>query len=103
MTRAEAVSLLPHKCSGSSVKLDRINKLAKFGGIVLKRRACLLLLTAIQKAAQNADCPVYDVLKEAAQRVDRPAARTRVPVLFDDGEAAPLSRGARNRERLVRD
>jgi hypothetical protein len=48
------------------MKLYRINKLSKLGGIVLKKKDVLAVSDkeAIQKAAESPDCPVCDVLKD---------------------------------------
>lgn len=51
------------------MKLYRINKLTKLGGIVLKKRHVLAPSDkdAIQEAADSPDCPVCDVLKDGQQ------------------------------------
>jgi hypothetical protein len=48
------------------MKLYRINKLSKLGGIVLKKKDVLAASDkeAVQKAADSPDCPVCDVLKD---------------------------------------
>jgi hypothetical protein len=48
------------------VKLYRINKLSKPGGIVLKKKDVFAISDkdAVQKAADSDDCPVCDVLKD---------------------------------------
>ena len=49
-----------------TMKLYRINKLTKLGGIVLKKKNVLAISDkeALQKAAESPDCPVCDVLKD---------------------------------------
>lgn len=51
------------------MKLYRINKVAKLGGIVLKKKDVLAASDkdAVQKAADSPDCPVCEVLKDGAQ------------------------------------
>ena len=53
-----------------TMKLYRINKLTKPGGIVIKKKDVLAASDreAVQKAADSPDCPVCDVLKDG-QRV----------------------------------
>ena len=48
------------------MKLYRINKLSKLGGIVLKKKDVLAMSDreAVQKAAESPDCPICDVLKD---------------------------------------
>lgn len=48
------------------MKLYRINKLTKLGGIVLKKKHVLAGSDreAVQKAADSTDCPVCEVLKD---------------------------------------
>lgn len=48
------------------MKLYRINKLTKLGGIVLKKKDVLATSDkdAVQIAADSPDCPVCDVLKD---------------------------------------
>ena len=48
------------------MKLYRINKLAKPGGVVLKKKDVLAKSDkeAVQKAAESQDCPVCEVLKD---------------------------------------
>jgi hypothetical protein len=48
------------------MKLYRINKLSKRGGIVQKKKDVLAVSDkdALQKAADSPDCPVCDVLKD---------------------------------------
>jgi hypothetical protein len=48
------------------MKLYRINKVSKPGGIVLKKKDVLAIndTDAMQKAAESPDCPVCDVLKD---------------------------------------
>ena len=52
------------------MKLYRINKLSKLGGIILKKKHVLAASDsdAVQIAADSPDCPVCDVLKDG-QRV----------------------------------
>ena len=51
------------------MKLYRINKLSKLGGIVLKKKDVLAASDkdAVQKAADSPDCPVCDVLRDGQQ------------------------------------
>lgn len=51
------------------MKLYRINKLTKPGGIVLKKRDVLAASDgeAVQRAADSQDCPVCEVLKDGYQ------------------------------------
>ena len=51
------------------MKLYRINKLARPGGIVIKQKHVLASSDkdAMQTAADSADCPVCDVLKDGRQ------------------------------------
>jgi hypothetical protein len=48
------------------MKLYRINKVAKPGGVVLKKKDVLAKSDkeAVQKAAESQDCPVCEVLKD---------------------------------------
>jgi len=48
------------------MKLYRINKLTKLGGLVLKKKHVLAGSDreAVQKAANSPDCPVCEVLKD---------------------------------------
>ena len=48
------------------VKLYRINKLTRPGGAVVKKKDVLAASDrdAVQRAADSADCPVCDVLKD---------------------------------------
>ena len=48
------------------MKLYRINKLTKLGGLVLKRKHVLASSDkqAVQEAADSADCPICEVLKD---------------------------------------
>ena len=50
----------------ASVKLYRINKLAKAGGVIVKKRDVLASSDreAVQRAAESADCPVCEVLHD---------------------------------------
>lgn len=52
--------------AGGIMKLYRIDKLSKLGGIILKKKHVLAASDkdAVQIAAQSADCPVCDVLKD---------------------------------------
>lgn len=56
----------PRRCRAENMKLYRINKLNKLGGIVLKKKDVLAVSDrdAVQKAADSEDCPVCDVLKD---------------------------------------
>ena len=51
------------------MKLYRINKVTKPGGIVLKKTDVLAASDkdAVQKAADSLDCPVCDILKDGQQ------------------------------------
>lgn len=53
------------------MKLYRIDKLAKAGGAVIKRKHILAPTDrqAVQEAQESADCPVCDVLRDDGQRV----------------------------------
>jgi hypothetical protein len=48
------------------MKLYRINKLTKLGGLVLKKKHVLAGSDseAVQRAADSPDCPVCEVLKD---------------------------------------
>ena len=48
------------------MQLYRINKLAKAGGAVIKRKDVLAAndREALERAAASADCPVCDVLRD---------------------------------------
>lgn len=52
--------------SAGTMKLYRINKVAKPGGLVVKTKDVLAQSDreAVQKAADSADCPVCEVLKD---------------------------------------
>jgi hypothetical protein len=51
---------------GATVKLYRINKLTKLGGIVLKKKDVLAASDkeAVKQAAESPDCPICDVLRD---------------------------------------
>lgn len=51
---------------GDPVKLYRINKLAKRGGMIVKKKDVLAASDgeAVSKAADSPDCPVCDVLRD---------------------------------------
>jgi hypothetical protein len=51
------------------MKLYRINKVSKPGGVVLKRKDVLAVSDrdAVQKAADSDDCPICEVLKDGQQ------------------------------------
>jgi hypothetical protein len=51
------------------MKLYRINKVNKPGGVVLKKKDVLAASdeAAIQRAADSDDCPVCEVLKDGQQ------------------------------------
>lgn len=55
---------------GAAMKHYRINKLAKPGGMVVKKKDVLAAsdAQAVQMAADSSDCPVCDVLRDG-QRV----------------------------------
>ncbi|MGZ2411276.1 putative NAD-dependent epimerase/dehydratase family protein [Sphingomonas sp. F9_3S_D5_B_2] len=48
------------------MKLYRVNKLAKVGGIVIKRKHILADSDrqAVAQAEESADCPICDVLRD---------------------------------------
>jgi hypothetical protein len=48
------------------MKLYRINKVSKAGGVVLKKKDVLAASdqAAIQRAAESEDCPICEVLKD---------------------------------------
>ncbi len=48
------------------MKLYRVNKLTKQGGIVVKKKDILATSDkqAVQHAAESSDCPVCDVLRD---------------------------------------
>lgn len=50
------------------MKLYRINKVTKPGGLILKKKHVLAASDhdAVQQAAASADCPVCDVLRDGA-------------------------------------
>jgi hypothetical protein len=54
---------------GVSVKLYRINKLAKRDGAVIKHKDVLASSDreAVQRAEDSPDCPVCDVLRDGAK------------------------------------
>lgn len=51
------------------MKLYRINKVTKPGGVVLKKKDVLAVSDrdAVRKAADSEDCPVCEVLKDGQQ------------------------------------
>ena len=51
------------------MKLYRINKMTKPGGVVLKKKDVLAESDkeAVQKAAASPDCPVCEILKDGQQ------------------------------------
>jgi hypothetical protein len=51
---------------GLNVKLYRINKLAKHGGVVIKKKHVLAASDkeAVKRAADSPDCPICDVLRD---------------------------------------
>jgi hypothetical protein len=51
------------------MKLYRINKVSKAGGVVLKKKDVLAASdqAAIQRAAESEDCPICEVLKDGQQ------------------------------------
>jgi hypothetical protein len=51
------------------MKLYRINKMTKPGGVVLKKKDVLAASDkeAVQKAADSHDCPVCEILKDGQQ------------------------------------
>jgi hypothetical protein len=55
--------------SGGIMKLYRIDKVSKPGGIVLKKKHVLAVSDkdAVQQAADSDDCPVCEVLKDGKQ------------------------------------
>lgn len=54
------------------MKLYRINKLAKPGGVIVKKKDVLASndREAVRDAAESADCPVCDVLRDG-ERIGR--------------------------------
>ena len=48
------------------MKLYRVNKLAKLGGMIIKKKHILANSDsqAVQQAAESDDCPICDVLKD---------------------------------------
>lgn len=57
---------LPTVEIGGIMKLYRINKVAKPGGVVLKKQDVLAASDgeAVQRASESDDCPVCEVLKD---------------------------------------
>jgi len=51
------------------MKLYRINKVTKPGGVIVKKKDVLATSDkeAVQKAADSADCPVCEILKDGQQ------------------------------------
>ena len=51
------------------MKLYRINKLTKPGGVVIKKKDVLAASDgeAVKRAAESGDCPVCEVLKDGKQ------------------------------------
>ena len=51
------------------MKLYRINKMTKPGGVVVKKKDVLAASDkeAVQKAADSQDCPVCEILKDGQQ------------------------------------
>lgn len=51
------------------MKHYRINKLAKIGGVVIKRKDILAGsdAEAVRRAAEDDDCPICDVLRDGKQ------------------------------------
>ena len=54
------------RCLGARVKLYRINKVAKPGGVVLKKKDVLASSDkeALERAKEAPDCPICDVLRD---------------------------------------
>ena len=52
-----------------TMKLYRINKVTKTGGVILKKKDVLATSDkeAVQKAADSVDCPVCEILKDGQQ------------------------------------
>ena len=48
------------------MKLYRVNKLAKIGGVVIKKKHILASSDgqAVKQAAESDDCPICDVLRD---------------------------------------
>jgi hypothetical protein len=48
------------------MKLYRVDKLAKIGGMIVKRKHILAAgdRDAVQQAADSADCPICDVMRD---------------------------------------
>jgi hypothetical protein len=59
----------PASAPGGAMKLYRINKLSKIGGVVLKKKHVLAASDreAVQEAADSPDCPICEVLKDGQQ------------------------------------
>lgn len=51
---------------GGVMKLYRVNKLAKPGGVIIKKKDILATSDkhAVDQAADSADCPICDVLRD---------------------------------------
>lgn len=58
-----------HPTRVGTMKLYRINKVAKPGGVVVKKTDVLAASDrdAVKRAAESDDCPVCEVLKEGQQ------------------------------------
>lgn len=57
---------LQHRGRLGVMKLYRVNKLAKPGGVVVKKKHILALSDeqAVRQAEDSADCPICDVLRD---------------------------------------
>ena len=53
------------------MKLYRIDKLTKLGGMIIKRKHVLAASDreAVQRASDSADCPICDVVADNGQKV----------------------------------
>jgi len=53
-------------CGSFDVKLYRINKVTKPGGLIIKKRHVLASSDseAVERAAESPDCPICDVLRD---------------------------------------
>lgn len=58
-----------NRLGGVGMKLYRINKLAKAGGAIIKKKHILARSDsdAVQQASDSADCPICDVLRDGEQ------------------------------------
>lgn len=61
--------LIHDALGGTAMKLYRVNKLAKPDGVVVKKKDMLASsdAEAVKQAAESADCPICDVLRDGKQ------------------------------------